>query len=136
MLAQLASPDMRIPIAHALAWPERMESGAERLNLFDVARLDFEAPDHARFPCLRIAYEAARAGGTAPAIMNAANEVAVHAFLDRRLRFTDIPAVVEAALGAVTAREDATLDAVLAADAEARACAADWMRASAPEVLP
>jgi len=136
MLAQLASPDMRIPIAHALAWPGRMESGAERLNLFDVARLDFEAPDHARFPCLRLAFEAARLGGTAPAIMNAANEVAVHAFLDRRLRFTDIPAVVEAALGAVTVREAATLDTVLAADAAARAAASDWMRASAPEALP
>jgi 1-deoxy-D-xylulose-5-phosphate reductoisomerase len=136
MLAQLASPDMRIPIAHALAWPERMESGAERLNLFDVARLDFEAPDLARFPCLRIAYEAARAGGTAPAIMNAANEVAVNAFLDRRLRFTDIPAVVEAVLGDVTMQEAATLEAILAADAAARACAAEWMRHSTLEALP
>lgn len=136
MLAQLASPDMRIPIAHALAWPERMESGAERLNLFEVARLDFEAPDLERFPCLRIAFEAARAGGTAPAVMNAANEVAVHAFLERRLRFTEIPAVVEAALAAVPLRAAATLDTVLAADREARGCAAEWIQDSALEVMP
>ncbi|MBK8163108.1 MAG: 1-deoxy-D-xylulose-5-phosphate reductoisomerase [Gammaproteobacteria bacterium] len=135
MLAQLASPDMRIPIAHALAWPERMESGAERLNLFDVARLDFEAPDLGRFPCLRIAFDAARAGGTAPAVMNAANEVAVHAFLERRLRFTDIPAVVEAALAAVPAHEAATLDAILAADRAGRACAAEWIHDSALGVM-
>jgi 1-deoxy-D-xylulose-5-phosphate reductoisomerase len=135
LLAQLASPDMRIPIAHALAWPERMESGAARLDLCAVARLDFEAPDLERFPCLRIAYDAARTGGTAPAIMNAANEVAVHAFLDRRLRFTDIPAVVEATLGAVSARKAATLAEILADDRAARACAQDWIGASAQEAL-
>ncbi|MCC6206823.1 MAG: 1-deoxy-D-xylulose-5-phosphate reductoisomerase [Gammaproteobacteria bacterium] len=136
MLAQLASPDMRIPIAHALAWPERMESGAERLNLFDVARLDFEAPDLERFPCLRIAFEAVRAGGTAPAVMNAANEVAVHAFLEHRLLFTDIPAVVEAALTALPARAATTLDMVLEADREARACAGKWIQDSALGVMP
>jgi 1-deoxy-D-xylulose-5-phosphate reductoisomerase len=111
-----------------------MESGAARLDLCAVARLDFEAPDLERFPCLRIAYDAARAGGTAPAIMNAANEVAVHAFLDRRLRFTDIPAVVEATLGAVTARPATTLEEVLAADRAARACAQDRIHAAAQEV--
>ncbi|MCC6303135.1 MAG: 1-deoxy-D-xylulose-5-phosphate reductoisomerase [Gammaproteobacteria bacterium] len=136
MLAQLASPDMRIPIAHALAWPERMESGAGCLDLCGVARLDFEAPDCERFPCLRIAFEAARAGGTAPAVMNAANEVAVHAFLERRLRFTDIPAVVEAALAAVPAREAASLDGILEADRAARACADAWIHDAALEVMP
>ena len=128
LLAQLASPDMRVPIAHALAWPRRMESGAQRLSLAEVGRLDFEAPDPQRFPCLRYAYEAARAGGTAPAIMNAANEVAVAAFLDEGIRFTDIPRVIEETLAAVPSGAAKTLEAVLDADRRARAHAAGRVR--------
>jgi 1-deoxy-D-xylulose-5-phosphate reductoisomerase len=120
VLAQLGNPDMRTPIAHALAWPERIESGVQTLDLFDIARLDFEAPDPARFPCLRLAQQAAQAGGTAPAILNAANEVAVSAFLDRRILFTDIAAIIEETLATLAASQDTSLEAVLAADARAR----------------
>jgi 1-deoxy-D-xylulose-5-phosphate reductoisomerase len=121
VLAQLGNPDMRTPIAHALAWPERIDSGVRRLDLFDIAQLDFERPDPDRFPCLRLAYQAAQTGGTAPAILNAANEVAVQAFLERRIGFTDIPRVIEHALGQVAASQDVQLEAILAADAHARA---------------
>ncbi|HDP90342.1 MAG TPA: 1-deoxy-D-xylulose-5-phosphate reductoisomerase, partial [Thioalkalivibrio sp.] len=120
VLAELGNPDMRTPIAHALAWPERMASGVEPLDMFAVARLDFQRPDMARFPCLRLAYEAHEAGGTATAILNASNEVAVQAFLDGRIRFTDIPRVIEQALSGVTAVPAADLDTVLVADAAAR----------------
>jgi 1-deoxy-D-xylulose-5-phosphate reductoisomerase len=125
ILAQLGSPDMRTPIAHALAWPERVESGVERLNLFDVARFDFESPDMERFPCLRLAYEAVNAGGTATAILNAANEVAVDAFLSGRLPFTAISGVIEKTLDKVTAMDASSLDIVLEADRQARVCATD-----------
>ncbi len=120
LLAQLASPDMRVPIAHALAWPERQASGAAALNLFDVARLDFEPPDRARFPCLDLAYRALHAGGTACAILNAANEVAVQAFLEGRLAFGSIAEVVGASLDALPAVPAESLETVLAADAAAR----------------
>ncbi|MCL5669502.1 MAG: 1-deoxy-D-xylulose-5-phosphate reductoisomerase, partial [Gammaproteobacteria bacterium] len=125
VLAELASPDMRVPIAHALAWPERIESGAARLDLAAVGRLEFSAVEHARYPCLNLAYQAANRGGTAPAILNAANEVAVRAFLDEKIPFTGIAGVVEAALAAQTARPAAALEAVLEDDARARACAAE-----------
>jgi 1-deoxy-D-xylulose-5-phosphate reductoisomerase len=104
VLGQLGNPDMRTPIAHALAWPERMEAGVEHLDLFAVRHLDFRPPDPQRFPCLRLAYQAAQAGGTAPAILNAANEVAVAAFLERRIGFLDIAAVVEDTLNRLPAR--------------------------------
>jgi len=120
VLAQLGNPDMRTPIAHAMAWPERMESGVASLNIFDVARLDFEEPDFSRFPCLRLAYEAMEAGGTAPAILNAANEVAVAAFLEERLAFLDIPRVIETTLARVAHRSADSLDTVLADDEAAR----------------
>ena len=120
VLAQLASPDMRVPIAHALAWPQRHGSGARTLDLFTVARLDFERPDRARFPCLDLAFEALDAGGTAGAVLNAANEVAVQAFLDGRLGFTGIAAVVDATLNALPAAPADSLDAILAADGSAR----------------
>jgi 1-deoxy-D-xylulose-5-phosphate reductoisomerase len=123
VLAQLANPDMRIPIAHALAWPDRMESGATPVDLFDIARLDFSPPDLHRFPCLRLAYEAAAAGGSAPAILNAANEEAVAAFLERRIGFTDIASVIEQVRARVPAHTDGVLDTVLADDAAARAAA-------------
>jgi 1-deoxy-D-xylulose-5-phosphate reductoisomerase len=98
VLAQLGSPDMRIPIAYALAWPERLETPAQRLDLAAIARLDFEAPDVTRFPALRLAREALEAGGAAPIVLNAANEVAVAKFLASAIRFTDIAAIVEEAL--------------------------------------
>ncbi len=120
ILAQFGSPDMRIPIAHAMAWPGRMESGAERLDLFAVARLDFEAPDYDRFPCLRYAREAALEGGTAATILNAANEIAVAAFLDRQIRFTDIPRVIRATMTATSARPMDSLEDILADDQRAR----------------
>ncbi len=120
VLAQLGNPDMRTPIAHALAWPERIDSGVQALDLFAVARLDFEAPDFSRFPCLRLAYEAIEAGGTCPAILNAANEVAVQAFLDRRLGFGAIPDVIEATLGHVSSSPADTLTAILDDDTAAR----------------
>lgn len=132
LLAQLASPDMRVPIAHALAWPQRMESGADRLDLAAVGRLDFEEPDAERFPCLNYAYDAARRGGTAPAIMNAANEIAVAAFLAERIRFTDIPRVISATMSAVAVRAADTLDAVLDADRRAREHACEQLHALMP----
>ena len=98
VLAQLGSPDMRIPIAYALAWPDRMPTPAQRLNLVDIARLDFGEPDLERFPALRLAREALEAGGSAPAVLNAANEVAVATFLDGRIQFPDISRLVESAL--------------------------------------
>lgn len=120
ILAQLGNPDMRTPIAHALAYPERIEAGVASLDLFQIARLDFEAPDFDRFPCLRLAYDALASGGTAPAILNAANEVAVQAFLDGRLPFLGIPALNAATLRAVESGSEGSLADVLAADADAR----------------
>ena len=98
MLAQLGSPDMRIPIAYALAWPERVETGARRLDLAAIARLDFEPPDVERFPALRVARQALESGGSAPIVLNAANEVAVASFLAGGIRFPDIVALVQRAL--------------------------------------
>jgi 1-deoxy-D-xylulose-5-phosphate reductoisomerase len=129
VLAQLGSPDMRTPIAHALAWPERIGSGVQLLDLLRVARLDFEAPDTGRFPCLALAIEAARAGGEMPAVLNAANEVAVGAFLAGQLNFGGIPetcAGVMNSWGTVDAASD--LKAVLAADERARALAREHSR--------
>jgi len=123
VLAQLGNPDMRTPIAHALAWPGRIDAGVRRLDLFELARLEFERPDTERFPCLRLAYEAARAGGTAPTVLNAANEVAVRAFLDRRIGFADIPRVIEQARAQTPVGEDVQLEAILAADDAARRAA-------------
>ena len=120
VLAQLGNPDMRTPSAHALAWPERIDSGVESLNLFDVAHLDFEIPDVKRFPCLRLAREAMTAGGTSTAILNAANEIAVEAFLNEQIRFTGIPELVEATLENISRVEADSIETVLAADAEAR----------------
>jgi 1-deoxy-D-xylulose-5-phosphate reductoisomerase len=129
VLAQLGNPDMRTPIAHALAWPERHASGVSGLDLFEVARLDFEPPDLDRFPCLRLAFDAIRAGGTAPAVMNAANEVAVAAFLDGRSRFTAIAEVVARTLEAFDHAEHDSLEALLACDAEARRLAEHQVKA-------
>ena len=124
---------MRTPIAHALAWPQRMDSGVSPLDLCAVGRLDFEAADPERFPCLRLAYEAVRAGGTAPAILNAANEVAVQHFLDGALAFTDIADVIERTLDALSVNSADSLEAVHAADREARRFAQTLMSAPARE---
>ena len=120
VLAQLSAPDMRVPIAHALGWPDRIASGAPRLDLVQLARLSFEAPDLERFPCLRLAQEAARTGGSMPAVLNAANEIAVAAFLGRRLNFAGIAAVIDSVLQQHEAGPVRCLDDALAADAWAR----------------
>nr|WP_288454316.1 1-deoxy-D-xylulose-5-phosphate reductoisomerase [uncultured Pseudomonas sp.] len=127
VLAQLGNPDMRTPIAHALAWPQRIDSGVAPLDLLAVARLDFQAPDYVRFPCLRLAREAAEAGGSAPAMLNAANEVAVAAFLERRIRFTDIARIIGGVLEAEPSVAVDCLDAVLEADRRARELAGHWL---------
>ena len=124
ILAQLGTPDMRTPIAHALAWPDRIDSGVKGLDFTIPFRLDFEPPDFGRAPCLRLGYEAARAGGTMPAVLNAANEVAVAAFLERRTGFDAIPRVVEETLSRSAVRDADTLDAILDEDAAAREIAA------------
>ena len=128
VLAQLGNPDMRTPIAYALAYPERIDAGVPSLDLFALARLDFEAPDLDRFPCLQLAYAALSAGGTAPAILNAANEVAVAAFLARRLPFLGIPRLIESTLAALPAARESSLADVLMADAEARRIAERLVR--------
>ena len=120
VLAQLSHPDMRVPIAHALGWPDRIASGVQSLDLVQVAQLSFEAPDLERFPCLGLAVQAARAGGTAPAVINAANEVAVAAFLERSLNFDDIATVIDSVLQQHQVRAVRTLEDALTADAWAR----------------
>jgi len=120
VLAQLGAPDMRIPIAHALAWPERLATDSPRLDLAALGRLDFFPPEPERFPALRLAREALRAGGGAATVLNAANEVAVAAFLSRRIGFLDIAATVEAVMQRLGAPAADTLDSVLALDGEAR----------------
>lgn len=131
VLAQLGNPDMRTPIAYALGYPERIASGVGALDLFKVARLDFEAPDTGRFPCLRLAFEALRRGGSAPAILNAANEVAVQAFLDKKIAFMDIPRLIEDTLAAVAVNEAQCLEELIATDGEARRTAQAWLEANA-----
>jgi 1-deoxy-D-xylulose-5-phosphate reductoisomerase len=120
VLAQLGSPDMRTPIAHALAWPDRIASGVEFLDLIRTARLDFRAPDPDKFRCLALAQAAARAGGLAPAVLNAANEVAVQAFLDRQLNFLEIATVIECVVAQCGGGVVGSLEDVLAADGESR----------------
>ena len=120
VLAQLGNPDMRTPIAYGLGWPDRLASGVAPLDLVAMGSLDFEAPDEGRFPCLRIAREAVVAGGTAMASCNAANEVAVSAFLAENIRFTDIPRVVEQTLEVVSVAEPQSLSVVEQADLNAR----------------
>jgi len=123
VLAQMGQPDMRTPIAHALAWPERIESGVPRLDFARLSALSFSAPDLQRFPCLRLAQEAMAAGGTHPAILNAANEVAVAAFLAGKLDFLGIPRVIEQVLREIPVSDAEELATILAADQAARCCA-------------
>ncbi|MGH7077899.1 MAG: 1-deoxy-D-xylulose-5-phosphate reductoisomerase, partial [Acetobacteraceae bacterium] len=120
VLAQLGVPNMQIPIAHALAWPERLMTEVPRLDLAALARLEFTEPDRTRFPALALARQAIGAGGGAPAILNAANEIAVAAFLERRIGFLDIVRITESVLGAMGAPAAPSLESVLALDAEAR----------------
>ncbi len=127
VLAQLGNPDMRTPIAYGLAYPKRIDAGVAALDLFKIARLDFSAPDFERFPCLALAYRALRAGGTAPSLMNAANEVAVEAFLEKRISFLDIPRLIGDVLNKLPYVTVNVLDDVLQADAQARVAAQDWI---------
>lgn len=124
VMAQLGAPDMRAPIAYALSFPERCESGIQKLDLTKVATLTFEEPDTERFPSLRLAFDALRAGGTYPAVLNAANEIAVASFLDRQIGFTDIPAIVEKTMDAHKPENTVDLDHYLAVDRWARETAA------------
>jgi len=120
VLAQMGNPDMRIPIAHSLAWPERFDSGAKPLNIFEVRRMDFEEPNLERFPCLRLAYKAMKAGGTMPTVLNAANEIAVEAFLNGQVRFTDIPVIIERCMDETVVKEADSLKIILEVDQLAR----------------
>ena len=129
VLAQLGNPDMRTPIAHALAWPRRIDSGVSALDLLRTGRLEFEAPDMQRFPCLRLAREAAEAGGTACATLNAANEIAVAAFLQRRIGFTDIPVIIEQVMNCLPVEPVKDLEHILSADQQARLAADNWLAA-------
>ena len=127
VLAQLGNPDMRTPIAYGLAYPERIDAGVPPLDLFKVATLDFVAPDFERFPCLALAYQALRTGGTAPAVLNAANEVAVDAFLNKKISFLDIPRLITDVLAAHVNVAVNTLEDVLLADTQARVAAQEWI---------
>jgi len=120
VLAQMGNPDMRTPIANALAWPERIDSGVAPLDLVAAGRLDFSAADHQHFPCLALAYQALNAGGTSTAILNAANEVAVEAFLAKKLKFTEIPKIIEKVLSTLPTSDGQTLQSILDDDFSAR----------------
>jgi 1-deoxy-D-xylulose-5-phosphate reductoisomerase len=128
VLAQLGNPDMRTPIAYALAYPERIESGARALDLFEIGKLEFERPDYQRFPCLPLAFEALRAGDWAAVALNAANEVAVARFLDGRLPFTRIAQLIEDVLARAERNAMNSIEEIVAADARARALAGDWLQ--------
>ncbi len=131
VIAQLSNPDMRVPIAHALAYPERLASGVRPLDLAALQTLSFERLDEARFPCVRFAYRALESEGTAPAVLNAANEIAVEAFLAGRMPFTGIASLIEGTLDAVAGAAARDLDSVLAADAQARRAASDRVQSIA-----
>lgn len=127
VLAQLGNPDMRTPIAYGLGYPDRLASGVGSLDLLKIGRLDFCAPDPVRFPCLRLAYDALKAGGTAPAILNAANEIAVEAFLAERIGFMDIPSMIESVLTASQIEEVYSIEQLVSVDAGARNAARQWL---------
>ncbi len=128
VLAQLGNPDMRTPIAYALGYPDRLESGVSSLDLFKIARLDFEVPDTQKFPSLRLAFDALKAGGNAAAIMNAANEVAVDAFINEKISFTDIPVLIEYVLGKSQIKQVTDIEMLISSDIEARIEAKAWMK--------
>lgn len=127
VIAQLGNPDMRTPIAHAMGYPDRIDSGVAALDMFKVAHLDFEEPDLNKFPCLGLAYQALAAGGNMPAVLNAANEIAVEAFLKKRMAFTAIPALIKHVMQTVQPEEMATLEDVLRMDTLARDVAHEWL---------
>ncbi|QWF71757.1 1-deoxy-D-xylulose-5-phosphate reductoisomerase [Methylomonas paludis] len=120
VLAQMGNPDMRTPIAYAMAWPERFDSGVAPLDIFKVGHMDFEQPDLQRFPCLKLAYLAIKAGGIMPTVLNAANEIAVQAFLDEEIRFTDIAKIIEQTMSQFSPESADSLELVLTADQQAR----------------
>ena len=130
VLAQLSNPDMRTPIAYALAYPNRIESGVASLNLLEIAKLEFEAPDKKRFPCLQLAYDALQLGGTAPAILNAVNEVAVAAFLVNKIHFLEIASLIATALKTIKIDPVSSIEQLIAADNEARSFAQGCLRKS------
>ena len=130
VIAQLGQPDMRTPIAHALAWPQRINSGVARLNLFEIATLSFARPDEQRYPCLCLAKQAMQMGGTATTILNAANEIAVQAFLDKLIRFTDIAATVEYTLSQSTVEHADSLETITRTDLSAREVAQEFVRST------
>ncbi|RIZ66956.1 MAG: 1-deoxy-D-xylulose-5-phosphate reductoisomerase [Methylococcales bacterium] len=123
VLAQMGNPDMRVPIAYSMAWPDRFDSGVEPLNIFDVRRMDFQEADLERFPCLRLAYQAINSGGIMPTVLNAANEIAVEAFLNEQVRFTDIPVIIERSMGKFVVKPASSLEIILEADHQARIAA-------------
>jgi 1-deoxy-D-xylulose-5-phosphate reductoisomerase len=128
VLAQLGNPDMRTPIAYALGYPDRLQSGVGSLDLFKIARLDFEAPDTLQFPCLRLAFDALKVGGNAAAIMNAANEIAVEAFIKERIRFTDIPILIESVMENSQIKAVTDLEMLIKSDQESRIAAEEWVK--------
>jgi 1-deoxy-D-xylulose-5-phosphate reductoisomerase len=127
VLAQMGNPDMRTPIAYAMAWPERTPSGVEPLDLFEIAQLNFQPPDYERYPCLRLAIEAMQRGGSATTIVNAANEIAVEAFLNEQIGYLDIARLIEHTLSTCSIEAITTVDQVLAIDQQARALATQWI---------
>jgi 1-deoxy-D-xylulose-5-phosphate reductoisomerase len=133
VLAQLGNPDMRTPIAYALGYPKRIESGVATLDLLSIAKLEFEAPDMQRFPCLQLAFDALNAGGTAPTVLNAVNEVAVSAFLNEHIAFTDIPNLISTSLESIPVEAVSSIEHIISVDAQARNFAHDWI-ASASKI--
>ena len=127
VIAQMGNPDMRTPIAYGLGFPERIDAGVSTLDLARAGKLEFETLDHERFPCVQLAYDALKRGGTAPAVLNAANEEAVAAFLDRRLNFLKIPALIERVLAQAEIRDTSSLDEITAADEFGRRCAREFV---------
>jgi 1-deoxy-D-xylulose-5-phosphate reductoisomerase len=130
IIAQLGQPDMRTPIAYGMAWPERIEAGVASLDLFEIARLDFCPPDHITFPCLALAGQAFAAGGSMPAVLNAANEIAVDAFLQEQIAFNQIPTLIRDVMGMHVVNEIESIDHVIEADHWARDCASQWISRS------
>ena len=128
VIAQLGNPDMRTPIAYSLAWPDRIDAGVDELDFFDVARLDFEPPDFARFPCLKFAYDAHEMGGYASIALNAANEIAVESFLNKQLNFTEIPRLIENVLEQAASGTPLVLEEILIQDRESRQAASLWIK--------
>jgi len=136
VLAQLGNPDMRTPIAYGLGYPDRLYSGVSGLDLIKIGRLDFSEPDPIRFPCLRLAYEALKVGGTAPAILNAVNEIAVEAFLAEEIGFMDIPAIIESVLLASQIDAVTSIEQLVAVDASARRSAKNWLKHKCSNMAP